>query len=163
MTERTPSQTVGPFLHVGLVPARFGVREIFTPVVADATVPGTHIEIEGRIYDGEGNVLRDAMVEAWQADAEGRYPHSADGRPVTSNAFRGFGRCATEDGVFRFSTVKPGSVPGPGGTTQAPHINVGVSRAAFSSGCSRASTSRAIRPTPAIPFWRWCRPSGARR
>ena len=126
MTERTPSQTVGPFLHVGLVPARFGVREIFTPVVADATVPGTHIEIEGRIYDGEGNVLRDAMVEAWQADAEGRYPHSADGRPVTSNAFRGFGRCATEDGVFRFSTVKPGSVPGPGGTTQAPHINVGV-------------------------------------
>jgi protocatechuate 3,4-dioxygenase, alpha subunit len=127
MTKRTPSQTVGPFLHVGLVPGPYGVREIFSAVVADPGQPGTHIRIEGRIYDGDGNILPDAMVEIWQADAQGRYPHPADGRPVTSNSFRGFGRCATDrDGGFTFSTVKPGTVPGPGGTTQAPHINVGI-------------------------------------
>ena len=127
MTKRTPSQTVGPFLHVGLVPGPYGVREVFSPVVADADQPGTHIRIQGRIYDGDGNVLPDAMVEIWQADHQGRYPHPADGRPVASNSFRGFGRCATDrDGGFSFSTVKPGPVPGPNGTTQAPHINVGI-------------------------------------
>ena len=72
MPERTPSQTVGPFLHVGLVPAAYGVREVFSHVVADAGSPGTHIRIEGRILDGEGNVAPDAMVEIWQADAQGR-------------------------------------------------------------------------------------------
>jgi protocatechuate 3,4-dioxygenase alpha subunit len=127
MTKRTPSQTVGPFLHVGLGPGPYGVREICGPVVADAGQPGTHVRIEGRIYDGGGNILPDAMIEIWQADAQGRYPHPADGRPVISNSFRGFGRCATDrDGGFSFSTVKPGTVPGPGGTTQAPHINVGI-------------------------------------
>jgi protocatechuate 3,4-dioxygenase alpha subunit len=127
MPERTPSQTVGPFLHVGLVPAAYGVREVFSHVVADAGSPGTHIRIEGRILDGEGNVAPDAMVEIWQADAQGRYPHPADGRPPASNSFRGFGRAATDgDGGFAFATIKPGAVPGPGGAMQAPHINVGV-------------------------------------
>ena len=127
MTERTPSQTVGPFLHVGLVPGPYGVRDIFSSAVADAGQPGTHVRIVGCIYDGAGILLPDAMVETWQADHQGRYPHPADGRPVTSNSFRGFGRCATDrDGGFNFSTVKPGTVPGPNGTTQAPHINVGI-------------------------------------
>jgi protocatechuate 3,4-dioxygenase alpha subunit len=127
MTERTPSQTVGPFLHVGLVPAAYGVREVFGAAVAEAGMPGTHIRIEGCIYDGEGNICPDAMVEIWQADHQGRYAHPADGRPLTANSFRGFGRCATsKDGTFAFRTIKPGSVPGPGGTTQAPHINVGI-------------------------------------
>lgn len=127
MPERTPSQTVGPFLHVGLVPAAYGVREVFSHVIADAGNPGTHIRIEGRILDGEGNVAPDAMVEIWQADAQGRYPHPADGRPPASNSFRGFGRTATDgDGGFAFATIKPGPVPGPGGAMQAPHINVGV-------------------------------------
>jgi protocatechuate 3,4-dioxygenase alpha subunit len=127
MPERTPSQTVGPYLHIGLVPAAYGVREVFSNVVAGAGSPGTHIRIEGRIIDGEGNVATDAMVEIWQADAHGRYPHPADGRPLASNSFRGFGRAATDsDGGFDFATVKPGLVPGPGGTMQAPHINVGV-------------------------------------
>ena len=126
MPERTPSQTVGPFLHVGLTPAAYGVREVFSHVVADAGIPGKHIRIEGRIIDGEGNVLADAMVEIWQADHQGRYAHAADGRPVTSNSFRGFGRVSTETGAFAFDTIKPGGVPGPGGATQAPHINVGI-------------------------------------
>jgi protocatechuate 3,4-dioxygenase, alpha subunit len=124
---RTPSQTVGPYLHIGLVPGRFGVREIFSPVVADAGVPGTHIRIEGRMLDGAGAIMPDAMLEIWQADAEGRYAHPADGRPPASNSFRGFGRAATdENGAFFFVTVKPGAVAGPGGKLQAPHINVGV-------------------------------------
>jgi protocatechuate 3,4-dioxygenase, alpha subunit len=127
MAERTPSQTVGPFLHIGLAPAPFGVREVFSPVVADAGAPGPHIRIEGRVFDGDGNVLPDALIEIWQADHEGRYAHPADGRPLTSNSFRGFGRCPTnKDGGFRFDTVKPGRVAGPNGATQAPHINVGI-------------------------------------
>ncbi len=98
MPERTPSQTVGPFLHIGLAPAPYGVREVFSPVVTDAGMPGQHIRIEGRVIDGDGNVLPDALVEIWQADHEGRYAHPADGRPLMSNSFRGFGRCPTDKG-----------------------------------------------------------------
>ena len=126
MPERTPSQTVGPFLHIGLVPGAYGVREVFGASVADPGIPGTHIRIEGRIFDAEGNVAPDALVEIWQADHQGRYAHPADGRPLASNSFRGFGRCATDKGGFAFATIKPGAVPGPDGTTQAPHINVGI-------------------------------------
>ena len=100
---------------------------MFSATVADPGIPGTHIRIEGRVLDGEGNVAPDAMVEIWQADHQGRYAHPADGRPLASNSFRGFGRCATDkDGGFAFATIKPGAVPGPDGTTQAPHINVGI-------------------------------------
>lgn len=127
MPGRTPSQTVGPFLHVGLAPAPFGFREIFSPTVADAGVAGTRIRIEGHVFDGEGTPLPDAMLEIWQADSEGRYAHPADGRPLASNSFRGFGRCPTaKDGGYQFATVIPGSVAGPDGKTQAPHINVGL-------------------------------------
>jgi protocatechuate 3,4-dioxygenase alpha subunit len=127
MPERTPSQTVGPYLHIGLTQGAYGAREIFSAIVADAGLAGTHIRIEGRVFDGEGSIVPDAVLEIWQADDQGRYAHPADGRPLASNSFRGFGRCATDkDGAFAFETVKPGCVPGPGGTTQAPHINLGV-------------------------------------
>jgi protocatechuate 3,4-dioxygenase alpha subunit len=126
MPERTPSQTVGPYLHLGLAPADYKFREVFSAVLADPGIPGTHIRIEGRILDGEGNVAADALVEIWQADHQGSYAHPADGRPLASNSFRGFGRCTTDKGGFAFATIKPGAVPGPNGTTQAPHINVGI-------------------------------------
>jgi len=127
MSERTPSQTVGPYLHIGLTPGEYGAREIFTAAIADVGLAGTHVRVVGRIVDGEGNIVPDGMVEIWQADSLGRYAHPADGRPLSSNSFRGFGRCATDkDGGFAFDTVKPGPVPGPGGSMQAPHINVGV-------------------------------------
>jgi len=127
MTKRTPSQTVGPYLHLGLTQGMFGAPEVFGPAVADAGVPGTHIRIEGRVLDGEGSVLPDALIETWQADGEGRYAHPADGRPPASNSFRGFGRCPTaKDGTFHIATIRPGRVPGPNGTMQAPHINVSV-------------------------------------
>lgn len=127
MPKRTPSQTVGPYLHLGLTQGRFGAPEVFGPDIASEGLPGTHIRIEGRVLDGEGAVLPDALIETWQADSEGRYAHSADGRPPASNSFRGFGRCATDkNGNFHIATIKPGRVLGPNGATQAPHINVSV-------------------------------------
>jgi len=127
MPERTPSQTVGPYLHIGLTQGAYGLHEIATSVVAEPGIPGAHIRVEGRVVDGEGNVVPDALIEVWQADHQGRYAHPADGRPLTSNSFRGFGRCPTDkDGMFRFDTIMPGAVPGPGGATQAPHLNVGI-------------------------------------
>jgi protocatechuate 3,4-dioxygenase alpha subunit len=114
-------------LHIGLTQGAYGAHEIFTAAVAEPGLAGTHIRLEGRIFDGEGNIVPDAVVEIWQADCQGRYAHPADGRALSSNSFRGFGRCPTDkDGGFAFDTVKPGTVPGPAGTTQAPHINVGV-------------------------------------
>jgi protocatechuate 3,4-dioxygenase, alpha subunit len=127
MPERTPSQTVGPYLHLGLAPADYNFRPLFAAVLAEPGLAGTHIQIEGRISDGDGNALPDALIEIWQADAEGRYAHPADGRALSSNSFRGFGRTPTDQaGEFVFATVKPGSVPGPHGRAQAPHINVGL-------------------------------------
>lgn len=127
MPERTPSQTVGPYLHIGLTQGSYGAREIFSANLADAGMAGPHIRIEGRVYDGEGNLVPDAVLEIWQADDQGRYAHPADGRSLASNSFRGFGRCPTDkDGAFVFETVKPGAVPGPTGAAQAPHINVGL-------------------------------------
>jgi protocatechuate 3,4-dioxygenase alpha subunit len=105
----------------------YGAPEVFSAKVAEAGMPGAHIRIEGRVLDGEGNTVPDALIEVWQADDQGRYAHPADGRQVASNSFRGFGRCATSmEGTFTFATIKPGQVPGPGGRPQAPHINVGI-------------------------------------
>jgi protocatechuate 3,4-dioxygenase alpha subunit len=127
MRERTPSQTVGPFLHIGLAPADYNVRPLFGCDLAAPGVIGTPIRIEGSVRDGEGTALPDALLEIWQADAQGRYAHAADGRPLSSNSFRGFGRAPTDAaGGFAFSTVKPGAAPGPHGSLQAPHINVGI-------------------------------------
>ncbi len=114
----TGSQTVGPFLHIGL--ADLYSDKLVTQAQSDAIV------ISGRMLDGDGNAVPDGMVEIWQADAGGIYPDPQDGRSVTAG-FRGFGRVATDkDGRFAFTTIKPGSVPGPGGKPQAPHIMVSV-------------------------------------
>ena len=120
---QTPSQTVGPFFSFGLAPEQYGYnfRSIAGSAVADDGTAGTRIRIVGRVFDGEGQPLNDALIEIWQADAEGRYAHPAD--PRSSNAaFKGFGRTGTgtdPESRFVFDTVMPGSVAG-----QAPHINV---------------------------------------
>jgi protocatechuate 3,4-dioxygenase, alpha subunit len=107
----TTSQTVGPYLHIGL-------NWLITEDLAGKGVAGERIRIEGRVVDGDGKPVNDALVEIWQANGEGQYG---------SKAFRGFGRSATDDtGRYRFSTIKPGRVPGPGGKLQAPHIGVNV-------------------------------------
>jgi protocatechuate 3,4-dioxygenase alpha subunit len=119
--ELTPSQTVGPFFSFGL---------LRTPQ-AELVPPGTPgaIRIVGRVLDGAGEPVPDALVEIWQADRSGRYAHPEDGREELplEPGFTGFGRCGTEDeGRFSFVTVKPGKVPGPDGGDQAPHIEVSV-------------------------------------
>src|SRR6266481_8651636 len=89
---------------------------------------GERISITGRVLDGEGAPVPDALIEIWQANAAGRYNHPEDtqAKPLDP-AFLGFGRCASgADGAFRFSTIRPGPVPGRGNTLQAPHINLGL-------------------------------------
>lgn len=119
----TPSQTVGPYFAYALTP---GSRYAFSTLAGDDLVTddavGERIVLTGRVTDGAGNPVPDAMIEIWQADGAGRYP---DTRAGANAAFTGFGRSETVDGgTFRFRTVKPGAVPG--ATGQAPHINVGV-------------------------------------
>jgi len=117
----TPSQTAGPYFGI-LLRGRAECRQ-----VSDAT-RGTRIVIEGRVLDGAGNGINDALIEAWQADANGRYRHPEDCRPEPPDpAFNGFGWLHTRhDGGYRFETIKPGPVPAPGGGNQAPHIVVSV-------------------------------------
>jgi protocatechuate 3,4-dioxygenase alpha subunit len=122
MAQQTPSQTVGPFFHYALI------HEGENVMVDDAT-QGQRIRIEGRVTDGAGDPVPDAMIEIWQANAGGRYNHPDDDRDdiPLDPAFKGYGRAATgEDGVYWFETIKPGQVPGRGNAMQAPHVNVVV-------------------------------------
>ena len=115
---RTPSQTIGPFFAIGL-PWPDG------PYVVSEGTPGA-IWIRGSVLDGEGSPIPDAMVETWQADPDGRFAHPDDPRGAVAG-FRGFGRSSTDaDGRYGICTMKPGPVPGPEGSPQAPHIDVSV-------------------------------------
>jgi len=129
----TPSQTVGPYFAMQLF--REGQNVLATP-----STEGERIRIEGVVYDGDRKPVEDALIELWQADARGRYRHPRDQRaPVASGApFLGFGRASTDfaTGAFWFETIRPGPVPGPAGTLQAPHLSLtvqarGMLRAAF--------------------------------
>lgn len=115
----TPSQTVGPYLHLGLTDQRS------VSCIAGADVPGERVWLTFRVIDGNGTPVPDAMIELWQADDKGCYSNATS--PRTADAFDGYGRMATgEDGYCTFETIKPGHVPGPSGKLQAPHINVSV-------------------------------------
>ncbi|MGH7781206.1 MAG: protocatechuate 3,4-dioxygenase subunit alpha [Candidatus Binataceae bacterium] len=120
-TRLTPSQTVGPFFAPALV--REGGERL-----ARQGTRGERIAIEGRVLDGDGAAVPDAMVEIWQANAEGRYDHDEDTQEkLLDPNFHGFGRAGTDpQGEFRFHTIKPGAVADSGGALQAPHINVCV-------------------------------------
>jgi protocatechuate 3,4-dioxygenase alpha subunit len=127
MAKQTASQTIGPYFSYGLTPEEYGRAGICGNVLAGADTKGEAIKIEGRVLDGEGNPVNDAMIEIWQANAGGRYNHPVDTSAdiELDHTFSGFGRCATDpDGRFWFDTVKPGAVPGPGNTLQAPHISI---------------------------------------
>lgn len=120
----TPSQTVGPFFAFALTPASYAYAALAGDDLRSDDAEGVPIVIEGRLIDGGGETVPDAMVEIWQADGHGRYPGAS---PELANArFKGFGRSETIGGRWRFATVKPGRVAGPGGTMQAPHIDVGI-------------------------------------
>jgi protocatechuate 3,4-dioxygenase alpha subunit len=117
----TSSQTVGPFLKLGL-------EACAVTDLAPEGVAGERITLCGRIVDGDGKPVADAAVEIWQANAQGKYAHPEDAQDKPIDArFRGFGRCLTDaQGSYRFRTIKPGRVPGPDGAVQAPHIVVTV-------------------------------------
>jgi protocatechuate 3,4-dioxygenase alpha subunit len=115
--KETPSQTAGPYVHIGLATeaAGFSAFPSFGADIAGPDAVGERIRVEGTILDGEGAVMTDALLEVWQADAQGRH---AD--PTANAGFTGFGRTVPdfESGVFRFDTIKPGAIQG------APHLNL---------------------------------------
>lgn len=130
MPQETPSQTAGPYVHIGLAPKAAGIdvrRDARAHVPAGPNAAGTRIRLEGVVLDGTGALVRDALIELWQADAHGRYHHPEDRQDGPSDpSFTGFGRAAAdfESGAWAFETVKPGPVPGRHGTAMAPHLNL---------------------------------------
>lgn len=122
----TPSQTAGPFVHIGLALAVAGLPPRVDEIdnrLATEDAEGEPIEIRGLVIDGNGQPVEDVLVEAWQADAQGVY--RTDFR--IDNAFKGFGRAAPsqeERGEWRLQTIKPGRVDHPDGRPMAPHINL---------------------------------------
>lgn len=116
-----PSQTVGPFFHLGCT-----LRSSVGSLVS-ADTKGERIQLICRVLDGNGAHVPDALIETWQADAEGHYNHPDDKPKNSPTAFRGYGRLATDDeGRCTFTTIMPGQVPANDGTQQASHINVSV-------------------------------------
>lgn len=119
--QATTWQTVGPFFRIGL-------EWLYKDNLVGPEVSGERIVIQGRVLDADGTPVPDAVLEIWQANPAGKYAHPEDpqDKPL-AKGFDGFGRIpTTEDGSFRFTTVKPGRVPGPDDTLQAPHIVVSV-------------------------------------
>ena len=137
LLRETASQTAGPYVHIGLAPQQAGFdifENNFGSVLVNSQTKGERIRIEGRVFDGIGTVLKDVLIESWQANAEGKYAHPGDrqpGKAVDPN-FRGWGRSCTDfdTGVYRFDTIKPGCVAGrvSGNSSRfmAPHINLWI-------------------------------------
>ncbi|MBY6164053.1 protocatechuate 3,4-dioxygenase subunit alpha [Mameliella alba] len=128
--KETPSQTAGPYVHIGLAPGAAGFdiyeRELGWDI-AGPNAEGERIRVEGLVIDGTGSPIKDVMLEAWQANSKGVYAHPEGGGEV-EEGFRGWGRVITDfaSGEWGFDTVKPGKTPGRNGTTQAPHINLWI-------------------------------------
>lgn len=128
--KETASQTAGPYLHIGMMPAAAGIEQrVNRPgnTLARDGARGERIRIEGTVFDGEGCPVKDALIEIWQADGEGKYAHPADTQAKTPDPqFTGFGRAVSDfkTGLWWFETVKPGRVPGRHTHVMAPHVNV---------------------------------------
>ncbi|SIO43037.1 protocatechuate 3,4-dioxygenase subunit alpha [Paraburkholderia phenazinium] len=121
--KQTPSQTVGPYFAYGLCPEQynFDFKSLFTAAVADYEAAGEHISVVGQVFDGDGKLVGDAMLEISQLDSQGKYPASRE--EIASSGFRGFARVGTgTDPQKRFivETVKPGRAS----ANEAPHLNV---------------------------------------
>lgn len=124
MSRQTPSQTVGPYFHYGMAPDAYGFKSIVSDRLAGPDVAGTPIRVTGRILDGDGVGISDALLEVWQADGEGRF-RTADYRG--NDGFTGFGRIPTDEtGRYLFRTIMPGVVEQPDGLTLAPHITMAI-------------------------------------
>jgi protocatechuate 3,4-dioxygenase alpha subunit len=131
--KETASQTAGPYVHIGLAPKQAGFdifENNFGNVLVTPETKGEHIRVEGRVFDGSGAIVKDVLLECWQANAAGRYNHPADkqeDKPIDPS-FRGWGRACSdfESGIYQFDTIKPGSVTGRHGKPMAPHINLWI-------------------------------------
>ena len=139
--QATTSQTVGPFFTIGLT--RLNKNNLVGPGIS-----GQRVTIAGRVLDGDGYGVPDGILEIWQANSHGKYAHPEDtqNKPVEVG-FQGYGRIPTDEhGSFSFTTVKPGSVPGPDGKLQAPHIVVSV----FTRGLLRRLVTRIYFPEESL-------------
>ncbi|MEM7463033.1 MAG: protocatechuate 3,4-dioxygenase subunit alpha [Pseudomonadota bacterium] len=128
--KESPSQTAGPYVHIGLAPGAAGFdiyKQELGWDIAGPNAKGEHIRIEGVVIDGTGSPIKDVLLEAWQANGDGVYAHPEDGRKV-EKGFRGWGRVITdfETGEWGFDTVKPGPSPARNGKLAAPHINLWI-------------------------------------
>ncbi len=128
MAGLTPSQTVGPYFAYGLTPGgKYEWNDAFSNDLVTPDATGDRIRIVGQVFDGDGAVVPDAMLEIWQADAQGRFADPQDKRALPNATFKGFGRCGTSaKGEFSFDTIKPGIVPDPDGKAQAPHVLLAI-------------------------------------
>jgi protocatechuate 3,4-dioxygenase alpha subunit len=128
----TASQTAGPYVHIGLAPGAAGIQIFDTELGADIAGPnaaGERIRVEGYVYDGTGAPVKDVLIEVWQANAVGLYPHPADsGASKVEDDFRGWGRVISDfdTGLYSFDTIKPGRVPGRNNWIMAPHLNLWI-------------------------------------
>ncbi|GAC1042910.1 protocatechuate 3,4-dioxygenase subunit alpha [Rhizobium sp. No.120] len=130
--KETPSQTAGPYVHIGLTPNYSEIGGVYetdlgSVMLNDKTL-GERITVTGRVLDGAGAPVKDAVLEIWQADSAGLYNSPSELRGTADPNFTGWGRCPTNstDGVFRFETIKPGRVPFKDGRKMAPHITVWI-------------------------------------
>ncbi|EFO30298.1 protocatechuate 3,4-dioxygenase, alpha subunit [Roseibium sp. TrichSKD4] len=128
--KETPSQTAGPFVHIGLAPGAAGFDIYKNELGRDIAGPnarGERIRVEGTVIDGMGSAVKDVLLEAWQANADGIYAHPEHDGDV-EDGFRGWGRVITdfETGKWAFETIKPGSVRDANGKIMAPHISLWI-------------------------------------
>lgn len=126
----TPSQTAGPYVHIGLAPGAAGFDIYAHELGRDIAGPnaaGERIRVEGVVIDGTASPVKDAVLEVWQANAAGHHAHPAGGGPVEAG-FAGWGRVITDftTGAWGFDTVKPGAVTDAAGRVHAPHINLWI-------------------------------------
>lgn len=129
--KETPSQTAGPYVHIGLTPNLQDIAGVYeTDLGATMLTPdtrGQRITIVAHLFDGSGAPVSDCVVEIWQADADGSFAGQPGSHSNAAPAFLGWGRSAADGtGAVRFETIKPGRVPGPGGVLQAPHVTLWI-------------------------------------
>lgn len=129
LLKESASQTAGPYVHIGLTPNFAEITGVYDEDLGISMVnektAGERISVRGRVFDGTGTPLRDALIEIWQADSNGLYNSPSELRGSADPNFTGWGRCPTgmESGEFVFETVKPGRVPFKDGRLMAPHIS----------------------------------------
>lgn len=130
--KENPSQTAGPYVHIGLTPNFLGIPGVYPEDLGASPVQngakGEQITIVGNVQDGAGMILRDVLLESWQADAVGLYPAPNETRGEADPNVLGWARIAADfkTGEWQLKTIKPGRVPTADGSLMAPHISLWI-------------------------------------